>query len=976
MSNEENSIEKEEPNIDRTDTAEVRSTAVEEDAAVDAEKSATDVAADTRQAEQNVDTDSPSVKESAEEVSENDVKSDAKERKIKSDKPRGATVDLAKNKIFKAVYYPVLALLVVVMMIFSIMDGVFGCSSNVYDASYLIDVKADIAELTKLSRSSMSSSTGIVSARDYIVNGLTGGGFTYVAEKRTDDDDDDATVDDVATVTEWAVVNGSKAPTVTVQTATPSVSLQDEMGVSKYLTGAVLNNVVAAIPSDKENAGAVIITVRYDSRIDTDGAAQNAAFVANAMRTLVKYASEGSKFDNDLIVVFTEELDNAFGSYVFIKSFEGLNNVVSRAKAGVNLDAYGNGGTLALTDVGEAGYDYLTRVTNVYNTFDSSVIPDTLGAELANKNAVKAFGDIPSVQIALLGGMDKAQSPLDTVDDISDAVLNQQAAFLKNYIEEFTVSNKTFTSERDDNMVIFSYLGGGTIVYTSVASYVIGALIIALIAGVITAMALKKTFSIKNMFKAAGLQLLVIASTLAATVASYFLVTLMLTGFGVLPIHAITSVRYFNAGILIAAMIVSVAAAFGFTTLYKKLFRVTSSDAVRGTAMLFGIVGAVMSFACPAYSFMTSWLGMLLTAVLLVSVCCHKIFKNKFGMGLDRLYLYAIPVAICLPLVMAEISALMWLLPLVLLPVIMMPFTGMLGVAVPYLDRTRAVFDKVAKKLPMRTIRVERVVTEKVEDRAKKGKFTEQTFKRVEKEKVAVNYKNYFGISVLTVLGIVVALFSGGFGVSFGKTLTGYTSYENAIYNDALVYEWTKDASGTETQRLVIDDLMTYKFARYSLTDLEWSDGKYVKNVNYSTSGIISNEPTINKTDDVYNVTTFDGAYSYVTIKIPSARSITKITVKEQSKTDSGYNGYVYEFNNKSEIVLRMPYGFGNFTMEIEGAKPSTFEYEEYRAVSVAGSDTALDNVDEWNRLKVDFAGTDVYDNLSGGIVIKRTFSV
>ena len=882
-----------------------------------------------------------------------------------------------KSKLFKLVYYPVLALFVVLMLVFSIVDGVYGYSPSAYGDKYYESVNAHIARLSEHARSSMSVSTGtngevvgIAAARTYIVNTLEAGGFRVAEENKPDVDDDGTEY----TNTAWVVDNGTTMPTVTLHTSTLTAALQERMGSPAYLVGTQVTNIVAAIPSGKSNAGAVVITVRYDTRTDTVGAA-NAGFAANAMQTLIEYAKSGTKFANDVVVVFTEDLDYSYGSYSFFDTFKGLDNVASRARVGVNLDAYGNSGTLALVDASGASRDYISAVANVTGSvFASSVIPDSLSDMLVNKNAVGAFGDVPAVQIAVLGGVDAAQSTLDNADNLSQAVVKQQSEFVKNYIEEFAGSTDKYGAEGDDNNVFFSYLGS-TVAYTAVASYVIGALILALAAGTIVAMALKKTFSIKKMFIALGVELLAVVSTLIAMLATYFLVTLMLTGFGVLPIHAITSIRYFNAGILIAAMVISVAAAFGFTTLYKKLFRVTSSEVVRGTAMLFGIVGAIMSFACPAYSFVTSWLGMLMLGVLLASTCLHKIFKTKFGMGMDRLYLYALPVALCLPLVMAPISALMWALPLVLLPVTMTLFTGMLGVAVPYLDRTKAVFDKLAKKLPQRTIRVERTVTEKVEDRAKRGKFTEKTYRKVQKEKIPVNYKNYFGISVLAVVGVVIALFSGGFGVDFGKTITEYHSFDDAVYNNAIVYEWDK-TSGTAVQRVVIDDLMTYKFARYSLSDLEWDGetGKYVKTVNYNS---VVAEPTVTKDGSVYKFTTFDGARSHVTVTIPSARSITKITIKETSKQDNAdYEGYVYEFNNRSEIVLRLPYGFGNFQMTIDGASPSRFDYEEYREVSVIGNDTVLDNLDEWNRMKRDYAGSDVEQNLRGAIVIKTSLTV
>ena len=113
-----------------------------------------------------------------------------------------------------------------------------------------------------------------------------------------------------------------------------------------------------------------------------------------------------------------------------------------------------------------------------------------------------------------------------------------------------------------------------------------------------------------------------------------------------------------------------------------------------------------------------------------------------------------------------------------------------------------------------------------------------------------------------------------------------------------------------------------------------------------------------------------------MTVTIPSARAITKITVKEASKNYDDYEGYVYEFTNQDKIVLRLPYGFGDFTMEFEGASPTKFEYEEHRSVASDGTDGALDNIDEWNRVRVDYSGTEVGKSFRGAIVLKRTISL
>ncbi|MCH5154258.1 MAG: hypothetical protein J1F71_03505 [Clostridiales bacterium] len=874
-----------------------------------------------------------------------------------------------KAKLFRTIYYPVIAVFTLLMLIFSALDGAVGYSPSAYGGSYYKDVNTHIKALA-VTRSAMAAEGdgGVLNARNYILSMLKAGGFTEVEEEQTERDEiTKEKIERIKTVTAYAKEGDVKKPTVTLQTSTLDADLQDDLGLTEHLVGRQITNIIAALPAKGASKGAVIITVRYDSRTDTVGAS-GAAFVANAMQSMIELAGSGQTFKNDIVVVFTEDLDYSYGAYAFFNLFDGLDGVVARAKAGVNLEAYGNGGTLALTDASNAGLDYIYAYTKAAdNALNLSVVPGAIPDEFKNRDAVKAFGNIPAVQVAVLGGLDAAQSSRDNAAELSSAIVKQQARFIKDYVKVFGDCTDSFSAEGDDNTAFFSYIDGGTIAYTAVASYVVGALLLAMIAAVIVTMALKKTFSLRNMFVALGVQLLVVVSTLAAMLAAYFLVTLMLTGFGVLPIMAITRLRYSNAGIIIAAMLITVAAAFGFTTLYKKLFRVTSSDAVRGTAMLFGLAGAVMSFAFPAYSYVTSWLGLLLLAVLLTSVCLHKKFKAKFGFGMDRLYLYVIPTALCLPLIMPTITALSGLMPLVLLPVLFMLFTAVLGVGISYLDRTQPLLDKAVKKLPKRTIRVERVVTEKVEDRAKKGKFTEVTVKRVENEKIPLNYKNYFGISVVAVLGIIVALFSGGFGVSFDKTLTGFYSYNDAVYNSSLVYEWTDDG-----QRIVVSDLSAYKFIRYHVDDLKWDsvNNVYSKTVNYDNSSIIAREPSISHDGNVYTVTTFDGGRSNVTITIPSARSITRITVKESSKNDGDYEGYVYEYENCDTIVLRFPYGFDStFTLEISGSAPSKFQYEEYRTVNEG--DAALDTVDEWNKI----SGNADMPGLRAAIVIKRTLN-
>lgn len=908
-----------------------------------------------------------------------EVKTDNTEEKSeKKQKTKPEKKPTGMSKTFKLVYYPVLAFVVLLLLVFSVIDGVFGYSPKAYGDDYYTAVETHIKELGAAQRTKMSS-TGTQSARNYITEKLSAAGFVDVAEFKSGDEDDD---DTVTTITGWAP---SFKPTVTVMSSNLTAAIQPDAGVDSYLVGAQINNIIAALPSEKtkagEKAGSVIVTVRYDTRTDTVGATDNAAFVATVMQSLIEFVKAETKLDNDLIVVFTEECGGAYGTNAFLTAFDGFDDAVSRAVCGIDLNAYGNRGTLAVTDVSSSGLDYFYAYTGASgNAYNSSALVKSLPKELMETGSTAAFerAGIPALQVALLGGLDAAQSSLDNAANVKKYVIRNQSDFFKSFVSSVTAGERAFDGDNDKELVFFSYFDWGTVGYNSTAAYVIGALLLALVAGAIVAVALKKTFSLGNMIKAIFVELIVVACSVAAMFAAYFLVTLMLTGFGAIPIHAITQVRYFNAGIFIAAMLIALASAFGFTTLFKKLFKITSSDTVRGTALLFGIAGAVMCFAAPAYSYLVCWLGMLLTATLLCTALLNGKLKSSFGFGFDRLFVFVIPVALCLPIVMASLSALTVVLPLYMLPVTMALFAGMLGVIVPYLDRTAAVFDVVAKKLPARTLRVERTVTERVEDRAKKGKFTERTVKRVEKQKVPVTYKNYFGISFVTVIAVVVALISGGVGVTFGKSVTDFYSFDDAVYNDALVYEWNYDSSGTVNQKIVVDDLIAYKYARYAVSDLSWdgANSRYVKELTSSSYDVVpaNSEPQITRSGDsgnyTYSVETFDGARSYVKITIPSASAVTEITV-----SNSRGISYRYEFDNRETITLVTPYGFGNFTMKFQGMSPVSMEYEEYCSVTTASTENHLANVDDWNRVLQYYRDSDVYGNIRGAIVLKRSVS-
>ncbi|MDE7106787.1 MAG: hypothetical protein K2O39_00515, partial [Clostridiales bacterium] len=286
MDNEENVVEQEQA-------------PVEQSAAQSAEGESTPQT-ETPTAEQSTETEG---KAKAEDSTVADKpQSDKKTEKAK--KPTVKKTAEQKSKLFRMIYYPVIAVFVLLMVIFSALDGVTGYSPSAYGDNYYTAVNKHVKQLS-VTRSSMAADGdgGVAYARNYIVSTLTAGGFTEVAESKSDRDEVEGDKDErQTTVTDWAKDGETKKATVTVQTSALDGNLQDELGLTEHLVGKNVSNVIAAIPSADKNAGAVVITVRYDSRTDTAGAA-GAAFVANAMQALIETNKSGVKLKNDIIVV-------------------------------------------------------------------------------------------------------------------------------------------------------------------------------------------------------------------------------------------------------------------------------------------------------------------------------------------------------------------------------------------------------------------------------------------------------------------------------------------------------------------------------------------------------------------------------------------------------------------------------------------------------------------------------------------------
>lgn len=549
---------------------------------------------------------------------------------------------------------------------------------------------------------------------------------------------------------------------------------------------------------------------------------------------------------------------------------------------------------------------------------------------------------------------------------------------MQRYVDAFGSENLS-ALESDSNAVFFSYLDLGVAHYPIYVGYIMGGIVLALAIAAVVVNLLKRKkygkkagFSFAKMGGGAAVQLLTMAATLAVLFVAYFLIALLLVGFGVITIHSIGSLRFASVGIVISAMLLTLAVSFAFYGLFKKLFAVRSADVARGTAFLWGLIAAVISFVAPtlAYFFAITAMGVL--AVVLLNTIFKEKYREKTGESMDKLFLYAVPLIFTLPMIVPVIMIAATVLNAVYMPIVMMLFLLAAGFIAPYFTQLQPVLDKVAAMLPERKIRVERVVTEMVEDRAKKGKFTEQTVKKVVKESVPWRYRNYMGVTLIATVAVVMAILFSSFGVGFSSAVGGGVSYRNAIYNDSMVYVWERNGTGAAVRTVEVHDTIAYKYMYRAMDGFKWDSDKqaYVKTDDALKVVAGGMEPTITKSDDglSYKFKPYDSANSEITVKLTGASSVTKFTF------DNGVGDpYEVENDGNSTVNIQLPYGYGAFTMTVDSSATLGIEYVEH-----CPDHHNINNLEEWAQVKkfIDSVHSEYSDNFRSGIILKYTLSL
>ncbi|MDR3318139.1 MAG: Zn-dependent exopeptidase M28, partial [Clostridiales bacterium] len=814
-------------------------------------------------------------------------------------------------KVFRTVYYFAIALIAVVAVV---LTSVSAYSGNVDSG---IDLAAAVRHAKNFSAVDVSADND--DAVNYITGELDRLGINEASPRDITEKDPITQKDVVKVDTENIAAGANYVVMTTSLTSDERHAWEKERGVadedlSGYSVDTALRNIVVRIPATSANAGVILLTAHYDSVKYAPGANDNAANVG-AMLEVIRTVKDKTGLNNDIIFVFTDGgLNGGLGAYVLREKFIGFSKAVERIGFGASFDSYGTKGPVTLVNSSSNNANVIAALNKLSGgiTANSALSGTVLfDPKVSDFNI---FGDTPSLAFANILGGEEHGTALDNADNINENLVSASGALMLGIIDNFGGIDLEDLQADNGRAVYFNFLGFGVISYSAVAAYVIAGILILLLAAVIVLSVLKRSLDWKAIGAGVFVQALSAAVAVAVAFGLYYIIALMLAGFGIVSINAISIIAASNIGILIAGILIAGAAAMLVQSLLRKFMHVKAQNIVAGNVLIWALLAIVFSFALPQISHIFVWTAILELIVMLVITLAKDKFKDKVGFDIQRLFLYFIPVVVTIPIVGAAILLANALLGAAALPLVVIIPVSALGFLTPYIGYLDGTLGAFVKKLPERTVRVQRTAIQKVEDKAKRGKFVEKTVTRVDKEKRPNTYKTWQSSVCVLLCGVIVA---------FGSTLF-YNNYSANIstagadfgfYDDAVVYVY--DGAGiTETgfdKYWIVKDLNAYNHIADALVGFKYAAAAkgYVKQDTTTQNGRITqiyNAVTSSATVDGNDreVTIYPGADDIrFSVKLSATEGITKINVISQDNFGArNEEGYELTFDNAETILL------------------------------------------------------------------------
>lgn len=851
------------------------------------------------------------------------------------------------NKL-KKIYYPILATVFIIALVLGLVFSQVNVGAKA-DKNFVSGVKAHLEYLENVHNTYKPDNQQAV--RDYVTSTLFDNGI-YAAEDDRTDGYRNAEIDGATYLVQTAELNEEDL----------QQSNEDEL----FYTFKTVNNIIIAIPGKSDDA--VLFMANYDSAFNSQSgieSMQAAALLQAAIEAAKDYDAEKIPQKTLLFVLTDAEHEGAYGAYAFKNLFKGFGGITDKIELAVNFGAQGTG-ALAVASKGIS----VSSVTAV-----ASELNEALDGLFAQKSDYDIF-DCAKINVFFTGSREYLNTPRDTVKNVSEDKIYALGGAMKSLVKAYGYDDKF----NETNGAMASVVGI-TFSYDNAVAYALGGLSLVLLALAVIFMIIKSKKA-GGLVKGIFVQLLNFVATGLILYVCYFVIALLLAGFGVLPVIAITSVRYLNLGIFISSLILAFAAYSGVFLLTRRFLKVKATDAVRGGAVIIILGCAALCFALPSASIFFALTAVLEGAALIFASIFANKFRDKFGMDIERLFLYTIPLILFTPAIIPVLVQAGYTLSAVYLPLILLVAVLGFTVIAPYFGLLKPVLVKAVSKLPKHTIRVEKEVTERVEG-AKKGRNTVQEVKvkKIVNEKVEWKYRNRYGIILLGILSsLVIILCAVCPAPHFSTNIAETFSFREGLKDNSLVYHWEQQGSDAAIETLRVYDKVAYSY--FGRVDNEFAYDRqidaYVKNFRGNINSLLgTNEPvTILLLDDdnglkfnTYNLAN----ESFISVKLTNVADVTKFTIKTERDE--------YEILNdgKDTLILELPYSnndYGTFSIIFEHTEELNVgvEYDQYvygdRTERIMSSNE--NSLVEYFSIRSAFASEDYYNEISCGMIFHK----
>jgi hypothetical protein len=735
-------------------------------------------------------------------------------------------------KVFKPIYYSSLAILIVLFLIFTAVDF---CGVNA--KGYIDTAKA---------YNHVKNILDEAPTRDiYLDNEYHQRAIDYITDTALGADLGLIEINTYANAEGQALTSGavSKAAYSVMDTTLNSQEINDwyaEQAIQdRFIATAEvkLTNIIVYIPSKDEvgkdvselDSDTIMYISHYDSKSYTPSV--NNLAIIGAMLESVRELKDINDNTNSLLFVFADGGEyNALGAYAFREKYKGFNDVYSRVKAAFAFDSLGSGGALTLIQTNQNASKLASKWAQVNKKAFAASVGQAFGLFEDRIFDYNIFQDKPALNFANIDNSTTENMAIDGLDNLNSKLLSQTGAVIvraANSLASYDL-NKLLKGSQSIN---FSYLGG-IVSYSDIASYVLASLLLVLAGVVFVINQKKKSFSILDALKGSIVQILAILVTFVLSIGVYYAVGGLLAAMGFLNIHSLATYLRSSIGLIISFSFISVALSIAAFSLLKRLFKIRAADAVRGNIIIWTIISVILGYAIPKLAYVFMFTAFLELIAVLVMIFIRDKFRQKYHMDFERILLFIVPLILTIPITFGASLVLYQTMGFYMYPTIIIFTVSTHGFITPYFNYLAPWLDRLAKKLPMRTVRIERAVTEKIEHKAKKGKFEERTVKKIFKEKRPRVYKNYFGISVITLIGLVLLFVFSMTGRDYGYNYAGAQN-QDYLTKNSIVY--LKDINNSYW---IIEDLDMFNYLYFDLSGYKWDAGMraYKKTVSSSSS--------------------------------------------------------------------------------------------------------------------------------------------